>query len=271
MTSALRETKVDHNEVPSPAQALVQLSAYRIDFHGPRFSDLIRRLDEELVTEIWQLSQLDSINFQAMDVPIGLVASIRACLEDTHEPNGEDPTRLRNRMRGQRISDISSQASETVRNCLSSDQSAGSSQKSQRRPGSDSAASHRHDRSANSGYGQLVEDEFDFQSIKPAKLETIESCGDLPPIPGRQSYDEEKLKDSLRKQNELFPVNRPALDLPPQSANRRLTDTTATSHEDIPPPGANANRRLTEISKLTLLSFDEDSEFASAEFSAEFT
>lgn len=69
-------------KAPSPAQALVQLAAYRIDLNPSHLSRIVQKMDDEVVTELWQLKFLDSINWQGLGAPIGLVAAIRACLQE---------------------------------------------------------------------------------------------------------------------------------------------------------------------------------------------
>ena len=74
-------------KTPSAAQALVQLAAYRIDLSPRHLEVVVDRLDEEFITELWQLSFLDSVNWKELGAPIGLVAAIRACLQEKEESN----------------------------------------------------------------------------------------------------------------------------------------------------------------------------------------
>jgi hypothetical protein len=75
-------------QAPTPAQALVQLAAYRIDLNPSHLSVVLQKMDDEFVTELWQLGFLDSINWQALGAPIGLIAAVRACLQEKETGDG---------------------------------------------------------------------------------------------------------------------------------------------------------------------------------------
>ena len=93
-------------ETPSSAQALVQLAAYRIDLAPNYLSAVIKKLDQEFVTEIWQLKFLDSANWKALGAPIGLVAAVRASLQEKEATNSvPDPAEGINAY-GDRFSEI---------------------------------------------------------------------------------------------------------------------------------------------------------------------
>jgi hypothetical protein len=64
----------------SSAASIVVASADRIQFSDPR--SILERLEKESIKEDWQLQYLDSIQWQALEVPMGLVSSIRHCLEE---------------------------------------------------------------------------------------------------------------------------------------------------------------------------------------------
>lgn len=73
-----------HDEVlpSSTARNLVELAAYRIDLQPSKLKHLLQIMEEELITEVWQLHYLDSANWKDMGFPIGLVASIRRLLHE---------------------------------------------------------------------------------------------------------------------------------------------------------------------------------------------
>jgi hypothetical protein len=75
-------------QAPTPAQALVQLAAYRIDLNPSHLSVVLQKMEDEYVTELWQLGFLDSINWQALGAPIGLIAAVRACLQEKETGDG---------------------------------------------------------------------------------------------------------------------------------------------------------------------------------------
>jgi hypothetical protein len=75
-------------ETPTPAQALVKLAAYRIDLNPSHLNVVLQKMDDEFVTGLWQLGFLDSINWQALGAPIGLVASVRASLQEKETGDG---------------------------------------------------------------------------------------------------------------------------------------------------------------------------------------
>jgi hypothetical protein len=64
----------------SSAAALVEVAAYRIDLDQDRLDVVLDNLWKECIKEEWQLQHLDSLNYRMLQVPIGLAASIRACL-----------------------------------------------------------------------------------------------------------------------------------------------------------------------------------------------
>eukprot|EP00934_Nitzschia_sp_Nitz4_P001958 Nitzschia sp. Nitz4//scaffold87_size112219//39947//40441//NITZ4_004069-RA/size112219-processed-gene-0.4-mRNA-1//1//CDS//3329559354//1958//frame0 len=70
------------------AAQMVEFAAYRIDLEPERVQPVLDRLEEEAIREEWQLQFLDSINFETMGFPLGLVASVRSCLEDKQNPEG---------------------------------------------------------------------------------------------------------------------------------------------------------------------------------------
>ena len=101
------ESNVEYPETSSPAQALVRLAAYRIDLSPARLGCLFRRLDEEYVTEIWQLKSMDSLNWQILGAPLGVVTAVRACLQEEEKSGNIDASQSMLLKEQQRVSDIS--------------------------------------------------------------------------------------------------------------------------------------------------------------------
>jgi hypothetical protein len=66
----------------SSAAALIQIAAYRIDLPQGTLENILYRLREECIEEEWQLKFMDSYNWQALGAPIGLVATVRSCLQN---------------------------------------------------------------------------------------------------------------------------------------------------------------------------------------------
>jgi hypothetical protein len=64
----------------SSASSIVVAAAGRIQFSDPH--SILERLEKESIKEDWQLQYLDSSEWQALEVPMGLVSSIRRCLEE---------------------------------------------------------------------------------------------------------------------------------------------------------------------------------------------
>jgi hypothetical protein len=62
------------------AASIVVAAAERIHFSDPH--SILQRLEKEAIQEDWQLEYLDSVQWQALEVPMGLVSSIRCCLEE---------------------------------------------------------------------------------------------------------------------------------------------------------------------------------------------
>lgn len=74
----------------SPAQTLVEVAAYRIDLQSSKLNHLLHILEEELITEVWQLHYLDSANWKDMGFPVGLVASIRRLINEKQRADREN-------------------------------------------------------------------------------------------------------------------------------------------------------------------------------------
>lgn len=74
----------------SAAQALVQTAAYRIDLNPSKLGIFLHAMDAELVTEMWQLQFMDFPSWREMGFPVGLIASIRAVLEEEEEVESEE-------------------------------------------------------------------------------------------------------------------------------------------------------------------------------------
>jgi hypothetical protein len=64
---------------------LIQLAGYRIDLEQDRIDQVLESLSKECIKEEWQLRHIDSIQWNLLKAPIGLVASVRACLEEHEE------------------------------------------------------------------------------------------------------------------------------------------------------------------------------------------
>lgn len=75
---------------PSPAQALVQAAAYRIDLDPSKLKTLLQTMKEEMVTERWQLNFMDFPCWREMGFPIGLIASIRALMKEEELEESEN-------------------------------------------------------------------------------------------------------------------------------------------------------------------------------------
>ncbi|CAJ1958218.1 unnamed protein product [Cylindrotheca closterium] len=76
--------------MPSSAQVLVQAAAYRIDLDPSKLSFLLHAMNEELVTELWQLQYMDFPSWRELGFPVGLIASIRALLEEEESSDHEE-------------------------------------------------------------------------------------------------------------------------------------------------------------------------------------
>jgi hypothetical protein len=77
----------------SSASSIVVAAAERIQFAYPR--SILDRLEKESIQEDWQLQYLDSIQWQALEVPMGLVSSIRRCLEERKRSRSSSATDTR--------------------------------------------------------------------------------------------------------------------------------------------------------------------------------
>lgn len=62
----------------SVAASIITAAAERIGDIDPQ--ELLQKLESERIREDWQLEYLDSLQWQMLGVPMGLVASIRRCL-----------------------------------------------------------------------------------------------------------------------------------------------------------------------------------------------
>lgn len=64
---------------------IVMLAASRICIRQDQLDDVIQKMSDECVTEGWQIPHLDSFNWQIMNAPVGLVASVRVFVKENPE------------------------------------------------------------------------------------------------------------------------------------------------------------------------------------------
>ena len=185
-------------KTPSAAQALVQLAAYRIDLSPRHLQVVVDKLDEEFVTELWQLSFLDSINWKDLGAPIGLVAAIRACLQEKEESNEILDTLLSSSTTSIQLDQRYSEITTSEFNTRASEYSISSS----------SSNNNNDNNNNNLRRGTLVR----------------------------------------KRSSEIPKASRPMGDLPPQSAHRRLSDTTEMSYSTgattLPSPMPTVRERI---------------------------
>jgi hypothetical protein len=87
----------------SPAAAFVLEAADRIQFSRP-LQEIFERLDLEDVRDIWQLEYLDSYHWENLGATMGLVSSVRRCLQEwkrklkPEQIFHQKPTRRRSRL-----------------------------------------------------------------------------------------------------------------------------------------------------------------------------
>ena len=67
------------------AQDVVMLAASRINIRQDQLDSVIQKMNDECVTEAWQIPHLDSFNWQRMSAPVGLVASVRVFVKENPE------------------------------------------------------------------------------------------------------------------------------------------------------------------------------------------
>jgi hypothetical protein len=77
----------------SSAASTVVAAAERIQFADPHH--ILQRLEKEAIKEDWQLEYLDSVQWQVLEVPMGLVSSIRRCLEERKRSRSSSATDTR--------------------------------------------------------------------------------------------------------------------------------------------------------------------------------
>jgi hypothetical protein len=77
----------------SSAASIIVAAAEGIQFTDPH--SILQRLEKEAIKEDWQLEYLDSVQWQALEVPMGLVSSIRRCLEERKRSRSSSPTDTR--------------------------------------------------------------------------------------------------------------------------------------------------------------------------------
>jgi hypothetical protein len=204
----------------SSAQTIVQLAAYRIDLHGQRLDAVMQRMDEESIHGIWQLNFLDSLNYQIMNFPIGLVASIRACLQDDELlSEAREVHFLLDQSIDLRVSEITNNTQDSTKRLFDT------TNKSPRRMSDISFSQSTDVDTQKNDLPPCSIDHrptYEFLSIKSPKLETIQSSRDLPPKTARRRpTDTIVLSEAIRMELSDLVESQ---DVPPQLVSRQTTD-----------------------------------------------
>ena len=81
---------IDTTMVPRSAKAIVELAASRIAITDDQLEAVLENMNEECVTEAWQLPHLESFDWHTLCAPVGLVASVRAFMKEYPMPEPSD-------------------------------------------------------------------------------------------------------------------------------------------------------------------------------------